>query len=105
MQPGRPSFELTRFVFLRLLGFLHVVAFLALIRQMRPLLGSHGLLPVGRFLTQVERFAGSRTDGFLVLPSLFWWRADDAFLAGVAWLGLLLAALLLCGITNAVLTA
>ena len=41
----RPSYWLTRFVVLRLLGLVYTVAFLVIVNQWQPLLGSDGLLP------------------------------------------------------------
>ncbi len=42
---GRPSYWLTRFVLLRLLGFVYCAAFLSLATQLLPLIGHDGLLP------------------------------------------------------------
>ena len=41
-----PTYWLTRFVILRLLGVLYAVAFLVAINQIVPLIGARGLLPV-----------------------------------------------------------
>ena len=46
LSPAR--YQLTRFVFLRFLGLIYFVAFLALALQWRPLIGSDGLLARGR---------------------------------------------------------
>lgn len=43
---SRYSYWLTRFVILRMLGLLYFVAFVSLARQVMPLIGSQGLLPV-----------------------------------------------------------
>jgi len=51
--PPPPAYWLTRFVFLRLLGFLYFVAFVIAVRQFRPLAGEHGLLPAPAFLEAV----------------------------------------------------
>ena len=56
--PTRPTYWLTRFVFLRLLGFVYFFAFLSLLRQLVPLFGAHGLLPVRLFLDQVAAALG-----------------------------------------------
>jgi hypothetical protein len=39
------SYWLTRFVILRLLGFVYAVAFLVAAQQLLPLIGEHGLTP------------------------------------------------------------
>ena len=45
--PAAPpaTYRLTRFVFLRGIGFIYFVAFLCAANQVVPLLGQHGLLP------------------------------------------------------------
>ncbi|HTX64938.1 MAG TPA: hypothetical protein VMD31_04145, partial [Opitutaceae bacterium] len=49
-RPPAPTFWLTRFVLLRLLGVVYAVAFLVAANQILPLIGADGLLPVGAFL-------------------------------------------------------
>ena len=44
------SYWLTRFVILRLLGFVYAVAFLVAAKQLVPLIGEHGLTPATHFL-------------------------------------------------------
>lgn len=102
---ARPSYFLTRLLFLRLLGGIYFVAFLGLVQQLRPLIGRDGLLPAPTFLDQVAAEAGSRAAGFSTLPSLFWLSCSDGFLQGSAWVGLGLAAAVVLGATNAVLMA
>jgi Lipase maturation factor len=97
------SYWLTRFMILRLLGFVYAVAFLAAARQILPLLGSHGLLPVGLYLERVQSALGSEWSGFLRLPSLFWLGDSDAMLQSVAWLGFVLSCVVVAGYANAVL--
>ena len=41
-----PTYWLTRFMILRLLGVVYAVAFLVAINQIVPLIGSNGLLPL-----------------------------------------------------------
>ena len=81
------SFWLTRFVILRLLGFVYFFAFLAAALQVVPLLGSDGLTPVTAWTSDVANTLGSRFVAFLRFPSLFWIAAPDRLLVGVAWLG------------------
>src|SRR5262245_16645947 len=96
--PGAASYELTRFVFFRLLGLVYTVAFAIVVLQWRPLLGSHGLLPAASFLDAVRAAWGP--GAAWRLPSLFWLNASDLALAIGAWLGLLLSLLVLCGLAN-----
>lgn len=99
-QDGTPTYWLTRFVLLRLLGLVYAVAFLVAINQIIPLVGSNGLLPVGLYLKQVSQAYGSVASGFMHLPSIFWlWHSDTALLV-VAWVGFLLSLAMIAGYTN-----
>jgi hypothetical protein len=102
---GKPSYWLTRFMILRLLGFIYAVAFLVAINQLIPLIGEHGLLPLGSYLTQVQVALGSETAGFLRLPSIFWFWHSDAALLTVAWLGFLLSCMVIAGYANSIVLA
>jgi hypothetical protein len=95
------SYWLTRFVLLRLLGFVYLIAFLVAANQIVPLVGEHGLLPARAYLDLVGDHFGSRANGFLQLPSLFWIQISDSFLTATAWVGVLLSAAVLCGYANA----
>ena len=100
------SYWLTRFVMLRLLGGVYAVAFLVAARQILPLIGSHGLLPVDLFLARVQESLGSAAAGFIRLPSIFWFAHSDAVLQTMAWIGFALACLVMAGYANAlILTA
>jgi hypothetical protein len=98
---ARPTYWLTRFVLLRLLGFVYLAAFLSAATQLVPLIGHDGLLPVAPFLDRVAGHAGGRWAGFLRLPSLFWLDASDRALLAVSWTGVALSALVLAGAANA----
>jgi hypothetical protein len=101
----RCSYWLTRFVILRLLGLVYLVAFLAAAKQIVPLIGGNGLLPIGQFLARVRESLGSTQAGFLRLPSLFWWNSSDAALVATAWIGVALSCVVLCGWANALVLA
>jgi hypothetical protein len=98
-----PSYWLTRFLILRLLGFVYFVAFLVAANQIVPLVGEHGLLPAKLFLERVATHFGSNLGGFLQLPSLFWIHLSDPFLVVMAWAGAALSALVMLGYANAVI--
>ena len=97
------SYWLTRFVILRLLGLVYGVAFLAAANQIVPLIGKNGLLPAELFLERVAAHFGSRFDGFVQLPSLFWFNISDPFLVGMAWVGVALSVIMLLGFANGIL--
>jgi hypothetical protein len=95
------NYWLTRFVILRLLGFIYAAAFLSAALQIVPLIGSNGLTPVNLFIQEVQNALGSSTAGFLRLPSLFWFFHSDAVLQTTAWIGFALACVVLAGYANA----
>jgi hypothetical protein len=99
---GRPraSFHHTRWVFLRALGFIYVVAFAILVNQGQALIGSHGLLPAAGYLERLKR-----SIGFTELPTLFWFDANDQALTLCAALGLVLALLMFAGVDHIAVSA
>ena len=101
----RPTYWLTRFVILRLLGAIYAVAFLVAINQIVPLIGANGLLPVGIFLQRVGDALGSRSAGFARLPSVFWFFHSDNSLLAIAWIGFVLSLVVAAGYANAILLA
>ncbi|MDB5020161.1 MAG: lipase maturation factor family protein [Pedobacter sp.] len=104
-QDRKPSYWLTRFMILRLLGIIYAIGFLVAINQLIPLIGEHGLLPLESFLSQVKQALGSDMAGFLRLPSIFWLWHSDAALLTVAWLGFLLSCLVIAGYANSIILA
>jgi hypothetical protein len=102
---GGPTYWLTRFVMLRLIGLIYAVAFAVAINQIVPLIGEKGLLPVGSFLRNVGEALGSPSAGFVRLPSLFWLVHSDGSLMTVAWLGFLISCIVLAGYANAPMLA
>ena len=105
LQDARPTYWLTRFVILRLLGAIYAVAFLVAINQIIPLIGKDGLLPADIFIQRVSEVLGSRGAGFARLPSLFWFAHSDANLLTAAWIGFLLSCLVMAGYANAIILA
>src|ERR671924_41359 len=85
------SYWLTRFVILRLLGFVYAVAFLVAANQLVPLIGEHGLTPANHFLASVQTQLGSRTAGVLRVPTLFWFGISDNALSMFSWIGFVLS--------------
>jgi hypothetical protein len=92
-------------VILRLLGLVYLVAFLVAVNQIVPLIGAHGLLPVGAFFERVRTTLGSEAAGFARLPSLFWFAHSDAALLAAAWIGAAISAVVLAGYANALMLA
>jgi hypothetical protein len=101
--PATPGHWLARFVLLRLLGIVYLMAFLTLVNQGPALIGEKGLLPAVDFLTDVSKQLGSRAAGFAELPSFFWLSARDAALRGAGWVGIGLSLVVLAGYANALI--
>ena len=83
---------IARVLLQRGMAAIYVIAFIAVLRQFKPLLGERGLLPVPDFL---------EGHSFREAPSIFCWRYSDRLLVVVAWTGLLVAICALCGVTEA----
>src|ERR1044072_7275414 len=81
------SYWLTRFVILRLLGFVYAIAFLVAANQLVPLIGEHGLTPATHFLDAVQTQLGSRSAGILRVPTIFWFGMSDDALSLFSWVG------------------
>lgn len=94
------TYWLTRFMILRLLGIVYAVAFLVAINELVPLIGANGLLPVGIFLDRVREALGSTGEGFMRLPSLFWFVHSDTALLTVSWVGFVLSLIVVAGFAN-----
>ncbi len=102
--PARPleTYWLTRFVMLRLMGAVYAVAFLAAAKQIVPLIGLAGLTPLDLFLPYLRDHYGSSMAGFIHFPSLFWLSHSDAVLQITAWIGFILACVVVAGYANAI---
>ena len=91
----RGQYGLTRFLFLRFLGFIYFLGFLVAARQAGPLIGHDGLLPVPLYLERVASTYGAGWPSFITVPTLFWLNASDAFMQAMAEVG--------CGLSLVVL--
>jgi hypothetical protein len=106
--PWRPAFQtdtywLTRFVLLRWMGLVYLVAFYVAAQQLVPLVGANGLTPVTLFYPRLLHYCGDPLGVFLTLPSLFWFDYSDTMLRVVPWTGVVLACVVLAGYANAMM--
>ncbi len=69
--PTRPTYWLTRFAILRLLGLVYLTAFLVAANQAVPLIGHDGLTPADLYLDRLVEHSGTRTEAFFEQPTLF----------------------------------
>jgi len=88
----------SRWVFLRLLGIVHLMAFGSFATQILGLNGSHGVLPTSEFLTNISEQLGTGPERYFLLPTLAWLNSSDAFIQGMANVGVLLSIMVILGI-------
>ncbi|MCI0454035.1 MAG: lipase maturation factor family protein [Candidatus Dadabacteria bacterium] len=91
-----PTYVLTRWLFLRMLGVVYLIAFISLWTQISGLVGSNGIYPVQDFLKLVREQVG--LERYWLLPTLFWLNASDAFLQFLCGGGVFLSLLLILNI-------
>ena len=91
-----PTHSLARWLFLRALGAVYLVAFLSLWVQVAGLIGSRGILPAATFLDWV----GARTgpERYRLLPTLFWLSPTDGCMHFLCGGGAALSVLLILGV-------
>src|SRR5580704_8745178 len=102
VKPGS-TYWLTRFVILRWLGFVYLIAFLVAVNQIVPLIGEHGLTPATLYTERVAAHFGSHWSAFLQFPSVFWADVSDNSMLAVSWLGVALSLSVMLGYANAII--
>jgi lipase maturation factor 1 len=76
-------------LFSRALAVIYAIAFLSFGVQVRGLIGSSGILPVGTFLDAMQRQLGATA--YWDAPTVFWMNHSDIALQAVCWLGVAIA--------------
>jgi lipase maturation factor 1 len=94
--PEPSSYLLSRWVFLRFLGLVYVIAFLSLRVQILGLIGSHGILPAGDYLEATRQAFGS--GAYRLFPTLAWMGSSDAALMFLCGVGALFGLMIVLGI-------
>ena len=97
-EEGLPTHHLARWLFLRLLGAIYLIAFASLGVQITGLVGDHGLLPAGEFLDWARATYGAVA--YRMLPTVFWMGSGDTALKLACWAGAGLSVLLMIGIAS-----
>ena len=92
------SYLLSRWLFLRLLGLIHLSAFGSYATQIIGLNGSGGILPAAEMLQQVYEQFGA--ESYWLCPTIFWFNCSDAFLQAVTYVGTALSLLVVLGIVT-----
>ncbi|MFW5968769.1 MAG: lipase maturation factor family protein [Persicimonas sp.] len=98
-----PSWKLARWLFLRLLGLIGLVAFASYFVQMDGLIGSEGIVPAADVLEQMreqleQRGEASGLAAFLRAPTLLWAGAGDGALTAVCGAGMVASGALIVGL-------
>ena len=96
--PEPSSYVLSRWVFLRMLGLIYLVAFLSLRGQITGLIGARGILPAANFLDAVQQHFASQS--YRMFPTLAWISSSDASLKLLCSGGALVAFLAMLGVAT-----
>ncbi len=94
----QPDYFLTRWVFVRALGVIYLIAFVSLWTQVAGLIGHNGILPENRFMPAIRQACDSQSIGlerFHLVPTLCWLNSSDSFLQFQCAAGTILAVLLI----------
>jgi predicted DCC family thiol-disulfide oxidoreductase YuxK len=98
-QIERPASILVRWLFLRSLGLVYLIAFLSLGSQISGLAGRNGIMPASQIMTSLqENLPDAGWNRFRLEPTLCWWNADDSFLLFHCRAGAVLSGLLILGL-------
>ncbi len=92
----QPSFLVSRWLFLRLLGFVYAAAFFSLLPQIPGLIGDNGILPAAQLLEGVGGVLAA-PQRFWYLPTLAWIDAGNGFLQWMCIVGGLCGLLVMAG--------
>src|SRR6266498_4063203 len=93
IQHDRSASFLSRWLFLRLVGIIYLIAFVSLWSQIDGLAGHNGILPVAERIT-----AGGGLERYWWLPTFSWLESSDAFLHLQCAAGAVFSLLLIVGV-------
>lgn len=102
------SHQLARWLFLRSLGLIYLVAFVSLWVQIQGLLGANGILPANIRMEELSRRVAEANLGwarFHLVPTLCWFNASDNSLVAQCAAGTLVSALLVLNLAPALCLA
>ena len=85
-----------RWIFLRALGLIYYSAFFSLVFQIKGLIGPRGILPANEYLEALgERFGHA---AYWYAPTVLWFSSGSHAVAGICWVGMIAALLLVLNI-------
>ena len=96
IQSERSALHLSRWIFIRLLGVIYLIAFISLWRQIDGLIGHNGILPVADYLNAVSEGLGPERCWWV--PTFSWFNGSDGFLHLQCAAGVALSLLLIAGV-------
>ena len=98
----QPTHYFTRWLFLRLLGVIYLVAFVSLWAQIDGLIGSNGITPATHFMESVCDWSLTHNslDAHLIAPTLCWFSTSDGFLHFLCAGGTVLSLLVILGVAT-----
>ena len=91
----RNTSHFSRWLFLRAIGCIYLIAFLSLWVQIHGLVGSNGILAADQYLSAVRQQVGIA--GYHLVPTLFWLYPSDLFLHILCAGGVVLSFVLIAG--------
>ena len=97
------TFARSRWLFLRLLALVYLIAFVSLAVQITGIVGERGILPIGEFLGQVHARYGAYA--YYNWPTLAWLSPSNAWLSSLCWIGAGASLLLIAGIAPMAMAA
>jgi predicted DCC family thiol-disulfide oxidoreductase YuxK len=96
-----PAQVLTRWIFLRALAVIYLMAFVSLWTQIDGLIGHDGILPTDQYVAAARQqcdLEGIGPDRFRLIPTFCWFDSSDGFLGFQCAAGVGLAVLLMVGV-------
>ena len=97
------TYHVTKFVILRLVGFVYLIAFIGAYNQNRGLMGKNGLMPAHRYMDQLRKRYSSSVEGFLSKPTVYWLldsSLEDWHMEYTAVFGAMLSLLVVMGLDS-----
>ena len=94
-EQGATDLLIARWVFLRAMGAIYFSAFLALVFQIRGMVGTHGILPAGEYLEKVRGLGALR---IWYAPTVFWLGSGNHALMLMVWVGIVASVLVVANV-------
>jgi len=94
-QEGATDQLIARWMFLRAMGAIYFSAFLALVFQIRGMVGAQGILPAGEYLEKVRTLGVLR---FWYAPTVLWGDSGNHALMALVWVGVVASLLVVANV-------